>query len=75
MAAHTTAETTPVPSVAGEYATDDPAFWYNEANLEEFRIIGTDKKGGMAFYNLDGGDVLLLGWAPQYMSICAMVLN
>lgn len=50
-------ETTPVPSVAGEDAADDPAFWYNAAHPEESRIIGTDKKGGLAIYNLNGEEL------------------
>lgn len=52
-----TAETTPVPSVVGEDAADDPAFWYNAAYPEESRIIGTDKKGGLGIYNLDGEEL------------------
>lgn len=37
-----------------EDAADDPAIWYNSQNPSESRIIGTDKKGGLAVYNLDG---------------------
>lgn len=51
------AETAPVPSVAGEDAADDPAIWYNAENPEQSRIIGTDKKGGLAIYNLLGEEL------------------
>ncbi|HHU58170.1 MAG TPA: phytase [Bacteroidales bacterium] len=51
------AETAPVPSVAGEDAADDPAIWYNAVQPEQSRIIGTDKKGGLAIYNLAGEEL------------------
>ena len=35
-------------------AADDPAVWYNAGNPAESRIIGTDKKAGLAIYNLSG---------------------
>lgn len=40
-----------------EDAADDPAIWYNSKNPGESRIIGTDKKGGLAVYNLDGKEL------------------
>ncbi|MCG8580612.1 MAG: phytase [Bacteroidales bacterium] len=35
-------------------AADDPAIWYNELNPDESRVLGTDKKAGLALYNLEG---------------------
>lgn len=35
-------------------AADDPAIWYNRSNPKESRIIGSDKKKGLGFYNLKG---------------------
>lgn len=49
---HATAETTPVNSNGD--AADDPAIWYNAANPINSKIIGTQKKGGIYVYNLDG---------------------
>jgi 3-phytase len=48
------AETTPVPQTNKEDAADDPAIWFNSSNPEQSRIIGTDKKGGLVVYNLQG---------------------
>ncbi|MDX9883609.1 MAG: phytase [Prolixibacteraceae bacterium] len=47
-------ETAPVPQQYKDDAADDPAIWFNVRNPEESRIIGTDKKGGLAVYNLGG---------------------
>lgn len=38
-------------------AADDPAIWINSKNPAKSRIIGTDKKGGLAVYNLDGQEL------------------
>lgn len=45
-------ETVPVPS-AGD-AADDPAIWVNSLDPAESRILGTDKKKGLAIYDLQG---------------------
>lgn len=46
------AETDPV-SGRGD-AADDPAIWVNDIDPAESLIIGTDKKGGLNTYRLDG---------------------
>lgn len=38
-------------------AADDPAVWINPNDVENSRIIGTDKTGGLAVYNLDGKEL------------------
>lgn len=53
--AHTVAaiaETEPVNSEGD--AADDPAVWVNEKDLAGSRIIGTQKKGGLYVYDLNG---------------------
>lgn len=50
-------ETTPVPAKAGEDAADDPAIWVCEHNINQSKVIGTNKKDGLAVYNLDGEQV------------------
>lgn len=45
-------ETEPVPH-AGD-AADDPAIWVHPTDPNLSLIIGTDKKGGIALYDLDG---------------------
>lgn len=47
-----TVETDPVPS-AGD-AADDPAIWVNPEDSEKSTIIGTNKQGGLAVYDLSG---------------------
>jgi len=49
-----TVETTPVPHTPKIDSADDPAIWINAANPENSIVIGTDKKGGLATYNLNG---------------------
>lgn len=49
------AQTDPVPS--GDDAADDPAIWVNRVEPEKSLIIGTDKKGGLVVYDLDGRTV------------------
>ncbi|MEZ5199379.1 MAG: phytase [Bacteroidales bacterium] len=51
------AETTPVPQGKNDDAADDPAIWINNANPDKSIIIGTDKKGGLATYNLQGKEL------------------
>ena len=48
------AETEPTPRGKNDDSADDPAIWINPSNVEESVVIGTDKKGGLATYNLDG---------------------
>jgi 3-phytase len=38
-------------------AADDPAIWINLNCPEQSKIIGTDKKGGLAVYDLDGNEL------------------
>ena len=45
-------ETTPVSN--SDDAADDPAIWYNKANPAKSVVIGTNKKSGLGFYNLEG---------------------
>ena len=45
-------ETEPVPS-SGD-AADDPAIWVNPADPSRSTVIGTDKEGGLAVYDLGG---------------------
>lgn len=47
-------ETFPVPQNKNDDAADDPAIWINSENHEKSILIGTDKKGGLATYNLNG---------------------
>lgn len=35
-------------------AADDPAIWVNEGNIEQSRVIGTDKNFGIEVYSLSG---------------------
>lgn len=49
---HPTVETVPVPH-AGD-AADDPAIWVDPADPARSLIIGTDKRGGIAVYDLAG---------------------
>jgi 3-phytase len=51
------AETKPVPGETGVDAADDPAIWVNYSNPDSSRIIGTDKKGGLAVYDLSGHEL------------------
>ena len=52
------AQTTPVQK-SGD-AADDPAIWYNAEHPEASLILGTDKKLGLAVYNLDGAELQFL---------------
>ena len=62
------AETAPTPQKKNDDSADDPAIWINRENLEESVIIGTDKKGGLATYDLDGN--LLNYYALGKMNNC-----
>ncbi|MDX8338154.1 phytase [Draconibacterium sp. IB214405] len=48
------AETDPVPQNKNEDSADDPAIWIDTTNVMGSFVIGTDKKGGLATYDLDG---------------------
>ncbi len=47
-----TVETTPVPSMGD--AADDPAIWINAQDPQRSLVLGTDKKAGLAVYDLQG---------------------
>lgn len=47
-------ETQPTLQGKNDDSADDPAIWIHPENVEESVIIGTDKKGGLATYNMQG---------------------
>jgi 3-phytase len=47
-------ETQPTPQGKNDDSADDPAIWIHPSNPEKSVIIGTDKKGGLATYSLNG---------------------
>lgn len=47
-------QTTPTPQTKEDDSADDPAVWINPARSEESIVFGTDKKGGLAAYDLNG---------------------
>src|SRR5262245_62982362 len=53
-----TVETDPVPN--GGDAADDPAIWVNPNDPAQSIIIGTDKRGGLAVYDLSGKQIQYL---------------
>ena len=53
-----TVETDPVPHVGD--AADDPAIWVNPADPAKSVVLGTDKRGGLALYDLAGRQVQYL---------------
>src|SRR5262245_14961494 len=53
-----TVETDPVPN--GGDAADDPAIWVNPSDPAQSVIIGTDKRGGLAVYDLGGKQIQYL---------------
>ncbi len=53
-----TVETQPVASL--DDAADDPAIWINRADPTQSLILGTDKKAGLAVYDLSGSQVQFL---------------
>ncbi|MFZ2287284.1 MAG: phytase [Bacteroidales bacterium] len=62
------AETDPTMQGKNVDSADDPAIWINRENIENSVIIGTDKKGGLATYNLAGKQ---LNYYPTgYMNNC-----
>ncbi|WP_312716868.1 phytase [Stutzerimonas nitrititolerans] len=48
-------ESGPVPSLGD--AADDPAIWINRGEPGASRVLGTDKKGGLVVYDLEGRQV------------------
>ncbi|MBU8893713.1 MAG: phytase [Bacteroidales bacterium] len=50
-------ETDAVTSEPGVDAADDPAIWVNIENPEKSLILGTNKKGGVHVYDLDGKEL------------------
>ena len=48
------AETDPTLQGKNVDSADDPAIWINRESIENSVIIGTDKKGGLATYDLAG---------------------
>jgi 3-phytase len=57
-AIHATVETDPVPN--GGDAADDPAIWIHPTDPTQSTIIGTDKRGGLAVYDLSGKQIQYL---------------
>lgn len=53
-------ETKPVQSSKDQDAADDPAIWVNRESPSESKIIGTNKKAGLAVYNLKGERIQFL---------------
>lgn len=53
-----TVETDPVPN--GGDAADDPAIWIHPTDPTQSTIIGTDKRGGLAVYDLSGKQIQYL---------------
>ena len=47
-------QTTPVSALAMDDAADDPAFWFNQDFPDSSLIFGSNKKGGIYSYHLDG---------------------
>ena len=48
-------ETTPVPS--NDDAADDPAIWVHPSDTSKSLVLGTDKRAGLAVYNLQGEQI------------------
>jgi len=62
------AETEPVPH--GGDAADDPAIWVDTRDPARSTIIGTDKKGGLAVYDLSGRQLQYLpGGKPNNVDV------
>src|SRR5256885_2032975 len=45
-------DTDPVPSTGD--AADDPAIWIHPTHPEQSLVLGTDKRGGLHVYGMDG---------------------
>jgi 3-phytase len=57
---YATVESDPMPERVGDDAADDPAVWIHPTHPEMSLILGTNKKGGLAVYNLEGKEVAYL---------------
>lgn len=66
---HATVQTEPVPS-DGDSA-DDPAIWIHPTDPTRSLVLGTDKKGGLHAYSLDGKSrqVVSIGSRPNNVDI------
>jgi 3-phytase len=63
-----TVETDPVPSDGD--AADDPAIWLHPTDPSSSTVIGTDKEGGLAVYDLSGRQIqYLAGIRPNNVDI------
>ena len=63
-----TVETAPVPH-AGD-AADDPAIWIHPTDVNLSTILGTDKDGGLAVYDLAGNQLqFVAGFAPNNVDL------
>lgn len=75
---HALTETAPVPS--GGDAADDPCIWIHPERPELSVVIGTDKKGGLGVYDLEGRQLQYLDYhqnerveRPNNIDICQQV--
>lgn len=50
-------ETDPIPALFIQDAADDPAIWIHPTNPDESFIIGSNKRGGIVVYDLDGRQI------------------
>jgi len=50
-------ETKPIKASIEEDAADDPAIWVNPTDPSKSLVYGANKKGGLAVYDLKGGEV------------------
>jgi 3-phytase len=63
-----TVETTPVPS--SRDAADDPAIWVHPTDPAQSTIIGTDKRSGLAVYDLTGAQLqFIAGGTPNNVDL------
>lgn len=49
-------ETKPIPRKSGDDAADDPAIWVHPSDPTLSLVFGTDKKGGLGAYDLQGNE-------------------
>jgi 3-phytase len=50
-------ETTPVSAESLEDAADDPAIWYNSSDPGQSVVYGSNKRGGIIAYDLEGNEI------------------
>lgn len=58
-----TVQTDPIPNEGD--AADDPAIWVDPSDPSRSTIIGTDKKGGLAVYDLSGREIGYVAGGPM----------